>query len=220
MSALAMTSSRRRRFRSMLRRGYTAVEVLMAMTVLAIGAASVMSMQRASMQGNLDARKTDVANSIARMWVERIQRDAMQWTTPGPSSPATAAPGNLGTAKVLNAASAAAGNWILPDQYIGLNPPLSPGYDILGRDLVNADLPTALFCVNVRLTWLDQSSTPQLARVDVRVLWPRGISNSAPAGGFCNATTAALVEPELNATTQLLQYHSVYTTTAVRGNPQ
>ena len=88
---------------------------------------------------------------------------------------------------------------------------MSPGFDILGRDLVSDDLPSALFCVNVRLVWLNPNS---LARVDVRVLWPRSISNSAPAGGFCNATTAALTAPDP------LTYHSVYLTTAVRGNPQ
>jgi hypothetical protein len=182
----------------------------MAMTVLSIGAASVISMQKASMQGNLDARKTDVANSIARMWIERIQRDAMQWTTPGPNYPTTAS--NIGTAKVLNEAAVNPNVWILPNEY--LSPPqnntlISPGFDILGRDLT--DPTSALFCVNLRLVWLNPNS---LARVDVRVLWPRSISNSPPAGGFCDITTAAVTRPDP------LTYHSVYATTAVRGNPQ
>src|SRR5271165_2005192 len=77
----------RHSFKPSTRRGYTAVEVLMAMTVMTIGAAAVMSMQKASVQGNLDARETDVANSIARMWVERLQRDAMQWTQPNNQNP-------------------------------------------------------------------------------------------------------------------------------------
>jgi prepilin-type N-terminal cleavage/methylation domain-containing protein len=194
-------------------RGYTAVEVLMAMTVMAIGAASVISMQKASMQGNLDARKTDVANSIARTWIERIQRDAMQWTQPGPNSPSNALPGNLSAALVLNAAAATPNAWILPNQYLTstTNPPESPGFDILGRDLVNDDLPNALFCVGVRLVWLD-GNPGQLARVDVRVLWPRGISSNP--GNVCTAATAQNPPPDP------LTYHSVYLTTAVRGNPQ
>ena len=53
----------------------------MAMTVMAIGGAAVMTMQKTSVTGNLDARKADVANSIARTWVERLQRDSMR----GPS---------------------------------------------------------------------------------------------------------------------------------------
>src|ERR1700736_63654 len=102
------------RLRSGAALGYTAVEVLMAMTVMAVGSAAVISMQKASMQGNLDARKTDVANSIARLWVERIKRDAMQWTTPGPASQVPP-PGNLATAAILNAGIVGnAGNWFLP----------------------------------------------------------------------------------------------------------
>jgi hypothetical protein len=181
----------------------------MAMTVMAIGAASVISMQKAAMQGNLDARKTDMANSIARMWIERIQRDAMRWTIPGPSNPATAPPGNIAAAAVLNAAATTTNTWILPNQYLGSTPPLSPGFDILGRDLGSDDLPGALFCVGIRLNWL---TTNQLARVDVRVIWPRGITSN-PAN-VCDQAT--VVDPGLNS----VDYHSIYLTTAVRGNPQ
>ena len=59
-------------------RGYLVIEVVMALTVLAIGGAGVITMQKTSVTGNLDARKaTDVANSIARMWVERLRQDGM-----------------------------------------------------------------------------------------------------------------------------------------------
>ena len=69
-------------------RGYTAIEVLMAMTVMAIGGAAVITMQKTSVTANLDARRADVANSIARTWVERLRRDGMAWTSPGPESTA------------------------------------------------------------------------------------------------------------------------------------
>ncbi len=187
-------------------RGYTAVEVLMAMTVMAIGAAGVMSMQKASVQGNLDARKADVANSIARTWVERIQRDAMQWTAPGPT---TGTVSNIATAAILaNAIAGGGGNWVFPNQYIGNNPPFSPAFDILGRDLATADLGKAVFCVNIRVTWLTAN---ELLRADVRVLWPRGITGAAP-NGWCTASLGNRPSP--------LTYHSIYVTTAVRGNPQ
>jgi prepilin-type N-terminal cleavage/methylation domain-containing protein len=210
--------SRRHPFRSRLgaTRGYTAVEVLMAMTVMAIGASGVISMQKASIQGNLDARKTDVANSIARAWVERIKRDAMLWTQPGPSNPGVGPVGNLATAPLLNAGIGSAGTWFLPTQDIALtgSTALSPGFDILGRDLPLADIGRALFCTNVRMTWL---VTNELIRVDVRVLWPRGITGSGiflPAGGVCANAVATANAPDP------LTYHSIYVTTAVRGNPQ
>src|SRR5271154_1609339 len=97
-------------------RGYTAVEVLMAMTVMTIGAAAVMSMQKTSIQGNLDARKTDMANSIARMWVERLERDAMQWTLPSAQNPT----GN-NFAGALLLASPTYGAWGLPSYEMGGN---------------------------------------------------------------------------------------------------
>ncbi len=190
-------------------RGFTAIEVLIAMTIMAIGAAAVMTMQKASIQGNLDARKTDVANSIARMWVERLRRDSMQWTL---------VPGN-GNANVINAASAQLltqgfGQWFFPNAYFNATDPvptMSFAFDILGRDLaqVNINGPSAnpTFCVNVLLT----SLTPTLMRADVRVLWPRGI-NTTPAG-FCTTIDQGLAQ----GTTSTL-YHAIYVTTALAVN--
>jgi type II secretory pathway pseudopilin PulG len=197
------------RYRTGASGGYTAVEVLMAITVMSIGAAAIMSMQKASMQGNLDARKTDVANAIARTWVERIKRDAMEWTAPGPT---TGTGSNLSTAKVVQYGVTNSGKWFLPDQYLAATFPFtSPAFDILGRDLSQKDYATALFCANARLVWLANS---EMARVDVRVLWARGIANSPPTGGICDSTLATSEAPDP------LVYHSIYVTTAVRGNPQ
>jgi len=214
------------------RHGYTAVEVLMAMTVMAIGAAAVMSMQKASVQGNLDARKTDVANGIARTWIERLQRDAAQWTCP---SPACQSSTNINLARLLsggstNPSSRINGQWFLPLDYIGgggtIAEAMSPGFDILGRDLPQGQLANAEFCVNVRLTWLVPQTTtqPGLIRADVRVLWARGVL--APQGGltlpsgFCDQTTAALADPDTVVAVNLRPYfHSLYLTTTIAENP-
>jgi prepilin-type N-terminal cleavage/methylation domain-containing protein len=209
-------------------RGYTAIEVLMAMTVMAIGGAAVITMQKTSVTANLDARRADVANSIARTWVERLQRDAMAWTQPGPAS----AGNNIGNALIINEVVAGSGKWFLPVQEAGITVPetMSPAFDILGRDLpgpppfANPD-----FCVNVRLTWLNQTALApfgDLIRADVRVLWPIGIINSYP--GFCNTTTAALADPNTdpnatrdpNADPSAPVFHTIYVTTSIRENAQ
>ena len=210
--------------------GYTAVEVLMAMTVMVIGAAAVMSMQKASIQGNLDARKTDVANNIARTWMERLQRVAMQWTCPSPACTAS----NLGLSTLIGAGSNTGGNvtgqWFLPPNAGKTPETLSPGFDILGRDLPTAQLPPsaasgwpgATFCVNVRLTWLVKPavSEPGLIRADVRVLWPRGILGGAPATGFCDTATAALADPETVApANERPFFHTIYLTSNLKENP-
>jgi hypothetical protein len=206
--------------------GYTAVEVLMAMTVMFIGAAAVMSMQKATLAGDLDARKTDVANAIARTWIERLQRDAMQWTCPSPAC----ATSNMSNALLLNAH--VNGTWFLPSDYTGADPEtMSPGFDILGRDLPMKELPPstvngwagAQFCVNVRLSWLVPQALPNepgLIRADVRVLWPRGIVAGIPANGFCDATTAALTDPDtIVPTGQRPFFHTVYLTTDLMESP-
>ena len=193
-------------------RGYTAVEVLMAMTVMAIGGAAVITMQKTSVTANLDARKADVANAIARTWVERLQRDAMAWTLPGPGGNGNNIGNTLIVGNVVNNANA----WFLP-----ANPPTpgtwSPAFDILGRDvaLANAD-----FCVNVRLNWLTNTGVPpggDLIRADVRVIWPVGIFNSAP--NFCNPATAALDDPN-SADPNALLFHAIYLTTSIKENAQ
>ena len=47
-------------------RGYTAIEVLVALTLFAVGTASVLSLQRAAIVGASDARRTDVATAVAK----------------------------------------------------------------------------------------------------------------------------------------------------------
>jgi hypothetical protein len=200
----------------------------MAMTVMLIGAAGVMSMQKASIQGNLDARTTDIANNIARAWVERLERDTMQWTCPGP---ACLSGNNMVNAKLLN--GQVTGQWFLPNAYLGTTTPesMSPGFDILGRDLPSTQLvpsPStgslgAEFCVNVRLSWLVPQvlpTEPGLIRADVRVLWPRAIVGGIPAAGFCNAAVAALPDPETSAPAgQTPFFHTIYMTTTLKENP-
>ncbi len=199
-------------------RGYTAIEVLIALTVMAIGAAAVMSMQKASIQGNLDARKMDVANSIARMWVERLERDATQWTQPNNTNGLA---NNLGTATTLliNLDT----GWFVPTAV----PPMSYAYDILGRDLAAADAASAVFCVNMRLKTLVSgiavqggASVPQLIRADVRVVWKRGLGTN-PTGVFCGPGNGDMTADDLNESTRAttgLVYHAIYVTTAIREN--
>jgi prepilin-type N-terminal cleavage/methylation domain-containing protein len=202
-------------------RGYTVIEILMAMTVMAIGGAAVMTMQKTSVAANLDARKADVANSVARTWVERLQRDAMQWTTPSPESPTS----NLGNAKIV---SNVTGQWFLPNQDMSKTgvESMSPAFDILGRDLPVSAMGNADFCVHVRLSWLTLGQTPSdLIRADVRVIWPVGITNARP--GFCtDPALAQLTDPnndtgilrENGADPQQLAFHALYLTTVLREN--
>jgi hypothetical protein len=190
-------------------RGYTIVVVLLAMTVLTIGAAGAMTMEKVSMQGNLDARKTDIATNIGRMWLERIQRDSMSWTQGA----------NFANAQLLGNANNAVGNWFLPTAYAAPasgSAAVSPAFDILGRDLPGqAPFSSAFFCVHLRTTWLASNNTNQtnsLMRVELRVVWPRGIALDAFATPLCDTAPAATQNPDPRL------YSTLYMVTAVRAN--
>lgn len=157
---------------------------MIAMTVMFIGAAGVMTMQKTSVQGNLDARKADVASSIGRAWVERIRHESMRWTQPSAASSVSNLAGVPGIAKHLDA------GWFRPndDMLAGQSPPgpvetMSYAFDILGRDLAAADIAAnAEFCVEAQISTLSPNA---LYRVDVRVVWIRGIG-TVPSGQTSN----------------------------------
>jgi len=196
---------------------------MMSLTVMTIGAAAVMSLQKTSVTGNFDARETDLATSIARTWVDRLHRDAMNWTMPNNTFPTVS---NFNNAKLLS--SPAYGQWTLPNFEWNVTTPetMSYAFDVLGRDIpqANATASTAnpvVFCVNYRLQWLvppnltpppgGPTVEPGLIRVDLRVLWPRDIIGR-PSGDWCSAASSQ-ANPETG--TQPM-FHAIYLTTTIR----
>lgn len=202
--------------------GYTAVEVLTAMTLFAIGAAGVIGMQRVTVQGGADARRFDVATSIAHEWMFRLQRDSLFWTSPNNDDRVTT---NLNNTKWLSqlvtgpaCATISSTGYCTPA--IPSTGSESPAADILGRDMPAAPPADHFFCTQFRLRWIaDPRATPQcsaspteepcitaLARVEIRVFWKRAELNPV---GDC-----AGVDPD----TSPLDYHFVYAASAVREN--
>ncbi len=188
--------------------GYTAVEVMMSITLLAVGAIGVMSMQRAAVQGNADAREMDVASSIARTWIERLERDSTLWT---PSPITVVPPANLPSAILIN--ENITGVWFSPHTRFAAagtqNDIESSGFDILGQDLDALTAAGLRYCVNLRLTPLTTDQT--LIRAEVRVFWPRNLT-IAPDTNYCNQAPPATLDEDTQ------KYHFVYAVTAVRQN--
>jgi|GEM_PF-581866 type II secretory pathway pseudopilin PulG len=207
-------------------RGFTALEVLISMAIMFMGAAAVMTMQKTSIQANLDARKADVAGSIARTWVERIRHESVRWTQPTSTNPTSNLSGVPGLASHIG------GGWFRPTQDMiasqtpaGSVETMSYGFDILGRDLAAADIPTnAAFCVEVQLTEL----LPNYAyRVDVRVVWPREIVSVPNAAGATPLSSNGNNWPCVDAvhtfppyaTFDYTLFRAVNVTTAITENP-
>jgi len=191
------------------KRGYTAVEVLSAMTLFAIGAAGVIGMQRVTIQGGDDARRYDMAVNLAHEWLARLQRDSALWTEPNATAPTTI---NITNTRWLSSVGACP-NFCDPP---AATPPegRSGSFDIFGRDLLQTDT-SAHYCAQYRLEWITPPGTPptlntsSLIRAEVRVFWAR--SDRAPIAECSSATPNAA-----NADTM---YHFVYATSSIRENP-
>jgi hypothetical protein len=177
-------------------------------------------MQRAAVQGNLDARRLDTANSIARAWLERVRRDAMLWDTATNINNTVIINNNLGS------------GWVMPSSCpaSGVTDGLCSGFDAFGHDLDTGHYPNAVFCSNIKLDVVakDTSNTnPTVVRAVVRVYWPKGLSSasngvaaySAGGAGFCS--TAGLADgtsgPDAPNGTQI--YHFVQATTLLTNSP-
>lgn len=199
------------------RRGYTAVEVLAAMTLFAIGAAGVIGMQRVTIQGGQDAKRLDMATNIAHEWVARLQRDSMNWTMPSSRNRDVT---NVYTATKwltsVQSAGCVAPNWCTPPAPVGPPEGFSYAFDIHGRDrpVAGAD---HHYCVQYRLWWSRPlgAAAPfneQAAiSADVRVFYSK--QELLPIG-TCSNPTINGVTPD--STNYREAFHMVYASTTLR----
>lgn len=185
------------------------MEVLSALTLLAIGAAGVIGMQRVTLQGSEDARRFDVGGNIANEWCARLQRDSTQWTQP---NAAVLDVNNIGLTRFLSTVTTCSAAFCNPP---AATPPagLTGSFDIFGRDLLSTAT-DATYCAQYRLQWIASPGAAApfnpaaLMRAEVRVFWSRLERNPV---GDCAAATPDAVDANQ-------RYHFVYATTAIREN--
>ncbi|MBI2898057.1 MAG: prepilin-type N-terminal cleavage/methylation domain-containing protein [Deltaproteobacteria bacterium] len=186
--------------------GYTLIEVMMALTVLAIGAAGIFALQSVAIRGNSDAQDITAATNVARWWIELIKTDAVQWNFPGPT-PAN----DQNDTQYLAGQNPPTGNWVTlaqPAPAVGILPMTRDG-----RFAANGD-----FCAHARF----QTPTPAAVgvpqapgiEVTVRVWWFKGGFHNAAVYPNCGAGQEALMTPNL------IRFHWVYLTTLVTPHDQ
>lgn len=203
MSARTQRRSRQRRA------GYTLIEVMMALAVLTAGSVGIMAMMQASTRGNMEAREMATATMLTQRWIERLRRDATNWT----ASSRTISPVILARTQYLNRVP---NPGTLPTWSVPVPPVVSTeraNFDFYGRDTA---IPAEMyFCSNIRLEWL---YVGRAMRADVRIWWLRRQSGSAS-----DATRTALgqcgpgVDP--NTLTNDWRVRSTYGSTVVRWTP-
>ena len=198
------------------RAGYTIVELMMAITVLAIGVAGVIAMQKITVASNRHAKNLALASHIAQMWQERLAADAAQWNHP---SPIRAGFRDLPTDTIwLKNVEGNANQWLRPAFDAGLF--MGPAFTQLGFD--TDDMAQAVFCTHIRLNWLYPDDAQNnlsvegngLIRTEVRVFWLReGGGGPVTTGGVCDANA----DPDVIGDS-INDYHFVYMTSTVKQN--
>lgn len=189
-------------------RGYTAVELLMAITIFAIGVAGIIAMQKVTVSANQHAKNLSIATHIAQGWMDQLALDAALWNHPSAQNPVS----DITDTKWLQNVSQP-NVWFRPT-WDG-NRAFGAGFDSLGQPLDDAAVDDQHFCAHIRLSPLYPATAGNgLIRAEVRVFWLRqgqgGTVNGQP---LCAAGTApALIEGAGE------KYHFVHLTTAIKQN--
>ncbi|MET0793680.1 MAG: type II secretion system protein [Polyangiaceae bacterium] len=172
-------------------RGYTAVELLMAISIFGIGVAGIISMEKVTVASNAHAKNLAIATHIAESWLDMLATDASTWNAPGlPGS--TGLIGNTVWLNKVTANANATSSWILPAYSGTLR--FGPAFDALGDPIDPAGTTPTAFCSHLRLSWLYQPTDPGgngLIRAEVRVFWLK--EGQAFAQNMCASGQVAAV---------------------------
>jgi len=193
------------------RSGYTLIEVMLGIAIMAFGAVGLMALQQATLKGNRGAREITTATQATRTWLDRVRRDSLGWNARGLA-------GTAGTDYLSNvpAVPTAAGAWFTPQPPAASMPSASGGdgesfaFDYFGRDVQAAN---AYFCTHIRMRWAIQN---QAIRVDARTWWHRSGQNFTDRTLFTGCAVGAEAGVTANLDSAAPQLHAVYGSTLVR----
>ncbi|HVJ17254.1 MAG TPA: prepilin-type N-terminal cleavage/methylation domain-containing protein, partial [Polyangiaceae bacterium] len=106
-------------------RGYTAVELMMALGLFAVGVSGIIAMQKLTIVSNQHAKNLAIATHIAQAWMDQLAADSTLWTQVS---------GSLNSTQwVVNSGGSTDGVWQLPPW--DANRAFGPGFDALGAPI-------------------------------------------------------------------------------------
>ena len=188
-------------------RGYTLVELMMALALFAVAVLGIISMQKVTVASNAHAKNVALAQRIAQAWAGQLEMDATAWRNPASFGPGWLNSNNL---------------WERP-VYIGARG-FSGAFDALGNPLADADVANARFCTHVRMAWLYPDTMGAggngMLRAEIRVFWLRDSEGPVGVAGtaFCASNQDAALITSIGQATD--HYHFVYQTVGVRQHSQ
>jgi prepilin-type N-terminal cleavage/methylation domain-containing protein len=191
-------------------RGYTIVELMMAIAVLGIGIMGVIAMQKVTISSNGHAKRLATATHIAQSWLDELAAEAGQWNDENDFDE-TIWLTNVGVE------GAPPNDWFLPVYNAGRD--FGPAFDAVGSPVATDDIPNdARYCTELRLRWIVSQNAIKagggLIRAEARVFWRRqGVVSitAEQADNFCQAGQIDLDTAEAQR-----MFHIVYLSTALR----
>jgi prepilin-type N-terminal cleavage/methylation domain-containing protein len=194
------------------RRGFTLVEVMMAISVMTAGAIAIFTMQNVAATGARRSRMITTATEVNRFWIERVKLEALRWGPVAFDDP------NMTWLNALPDTQTGTSGWFLPVEDPD-DPTVTAASDWYGAPMPipsGAGTPPASYCTSLRWTWMS-GGTDQVARLDVRTWWHRPTRTAdtiEDCGADQNALTTALAE--------VTDFGVIYSSTVVRwqGLPQ
>lgn len=186
--------------------GFTILEVLVAVLVMAVGIVGILGMQTVAVQSNRVSYDARMATELAETNLERLKRDALEWTTPGlyPTNSALAwgmtSPGVWRLPPVSDTPTTDTPTW--NDMGIAnyLDERIQTGQERFAQR-------NTRYCVQYRMDWV---RNPSLVRAYVRVLWPRNAAGDSALAGDCS-NLASLTQDEVNAVMWSVQVTGIIT---------
>jgi prepilin-type N-terminal cleavage/methylation domain-containing protein len=161
-------------------RGYSIIEVMMALGILAVGTTGVIALQKVALVGNTNARMADAARHVAGTWVERLKADSLQWNDPMgiPDIAETKWLNVAGTYNTLSPPNAS--TWVRAPAIPNWSSPLA---DIHAADVFDDQSLDGVFCTHLQLARvvekrysLGGQTHPIAIRAVIRVVWRRDLA--------------------------------------------
>lgn len=184
--------------------GYTFVELMMALALLAVAVIGIISLQKIVIVSNAHAKNVAIAQRIAQAWAGQLEMDGTEWRTVFGS-------GWLNDANVWQRPP-----YIADRQFGG-------AFDALGNPLKDNELSRAAFCSHVRMAWLFPANMGTagngMLRAEIRVFWLKdGEVPLDSTATICSASQTATQARSIGLATE--RYRFVYQTVGVRQHSQ